>query len=257
MADSFVTADNLLSAGIVLPNPAGNSLLGYSQGRINDKRRKWVRPSSPILEKIQDVVRPQPRFLVMSRVDDNGNLKHVSPFIVERAINGAAKSDVSIWKLHDGTILIQTVTDVQSSNTMAITEIPSSNTAYILVKVEPHGFFNACKGVVTCFDLHCMSIEEICEELSSQHELLSDESNAEKQDNFWARFYTVSMQVALNIVSVVFLAGTGVLMWYLLSESEHNAALADLDTRTWSMLMPLVVTLIMMIAPVFFSWIVR
>ncbi|CAG2061618.1 unnamed protein product [Timema podura] len=103
------------------------------------------------------------------------------------------------------------------------------------------------------FYLRCVWIAK----LRTIKELLSDESNAEKQDNFWARFYTVSMQVALNIVSVVFLAGTGVLMWYLLSESEHNAALADLDTRTWSMLMPLVVTLIMMIAPVFFSWIVR
>nr|CAD7575235.1 unnamed protein product [Timema californicum] len=52
---------------------------------------------------------------------------------------------------------------------MAITEIPSSNTAYIPVKLEPHGFLNVCKGVVTFFDLDCVSIEEICEELSPKH----------------------------------------------------------------------------------------
>nr|CAD7450026.1 unnamed protein product [Timema bartmani] len=55
----------------------------------------------------------------------------------------------------------QTATDVQCSNIMAITDIPSINTTYILVKVEPHRILNVCKGVVTCFDLDCVSIEEI------------------------------------------------------------------------------------------------
>nr|CAD7461333.1 unnamed protein product [Timema tahoe] len=146
-------ADNLLSAG--------NSLPGYSQGRINDKRWKRVRPSSPILEKIQEVVRPQPCFLVMSRVDGNENLKRVSPFILERVINGASKLDVSLRKLRDGTILIQTATDVHSSNIMAITEIPSSNKAYVPVKVEPHRFLNVCKGVVTCYDFDCATSSEM------------------------------------------------------------------------------------------------
>nr|CAD7440676.1 unnamed protein product [Timema bartmani] len=167
MAASFVAADNLLSAGTVLP--AGNTLPGPSQGRNTDKRRKRVRPSSPELEKIQEVVRPQPRFLVMSRAQENECLKRVSPFILERVINGAAQSQVSIRKLRDGTILIQTMTDTQSSKVMAISEIPLSNTSHIPVKVEPHRFLNVCKGVVTCYDLDCVSIEDICEELSPQH----------------------------------------------------------------------------------------
>nr|CAD7201726.1 unnamed protein product [Timema douglasi] len=70
MAPSFVAADNLLSAGIVLPNPAGSSLPSPLQDSTNDKRRKWVRPSCPLQLKIQEVVRPQPHFLVMSRVYD-------------------------------------------------------------------------------------------------------------------------------------------------------------------------------------------
>nr|CAD7462962.1 unnamed protein product [Timema tahoe] len=45
----------------------------------------------------------------------------------------------------------------------------NGNTTYIPVKVEPHVFLNVCKGVVTCFDLDCVNIEEICEELSPQH----------------------------------------------------------------------------------------
>nr|CAD7445556.1 unnamed protein product [Timema bartmani] len=131
-------ADNLVTTGTILTNSAGISLPGPLQGRNIDTRWKRMRPPSPILEKSRKC-----------------------PFILERAINGAAKSDVSIRKLRDGTILIQTATDVQSSNIMAITEIPSSNTAYILVKVKPHRFLNVCKGVVTCFDLDCVSIEEI------------------------------------------------------------------------------------------------
>nr|CAD7434233.1 unnamed protein product [Timema monikensis] len=162
-------ADSIVAAGTVLPNTACNLLPGPSQGRNIDKRRKRVRPSSPTLGKIQEVVRPQPRFLVMSRVEEYEDLKRVSPFILERVINGAAKSEVSKKKLRDGTIMIQTINDIRSSRVMAISEIPLSNTTYIPVNVEPHRFLNICKGVVTCYDLDCVSIEDICEELSPQH----------------------------------------------------------------------------------------
>nr|CAD7204782.1 unnamed protein product [Timema douglasi] len=117
--------------------------------------RKRVRPSSPILGKIKEVVKPQPRFLVMSRVENDEDLKCVSPFILERVINGAAKSEVSIRKMRDGIIMIQTTTDTQSSNIKAISEIPLSNTTHTPVKVEPHKFLNVCKGVVTCYELDC------------------------------------------------------------------------------------------------------
>nr|CAD7577778.1 unnamed protein product [Timema californicum] len=174
MATSFVAADNLLSAGIVLPNPAGNSLPSLLQDRTNDKRRKRVRPSSPLQLKIQEVVRPQPHFLVMSRVYDGETLKCASPFILERVINGAAKSEISIRKLQDGTAIIQTLNDVQTVNVMGITEIPLSNSPHLQVKMEPHRFLNVCKGVVTCYDLVCLGIEELCavklKKSSTEHE---------------------------------------------------------------------------------------
>nr|CAD7258665.1 unnamed protein product [Timema shepardi] len=45
IATSFVTADNLLSAGTILPYPVGNSLPGPSQDHIIYKRRKrYMRP---------------------------------------------------------------------------------------------------------------------------------------------------------------------------------------------------------------------
>nr|CAD7602073.1 unnamed protein product [Timema genevievae] len=56
-------ANNLVTAGTILPNSAGTSLPGPSQGRNIDTRRKRMRPPSPILENIQEVLRPQPRFL--------------------------------------------------------------------------------------------------------------------------------------------------------------------------------------------------
>nr|CAD7201103.1 unnamed protein product [Timema douglasi] len=121
MATSIVATDTLLSASTVLPNTAGNSLPRPSQGRNIDKRRK------------------RPRFLVMSRADDGENMKSVSPFILERAINGAAKSSVDIRKLHDVTILIQTTTDIQSGNILALKEILLSNSAHLQVKVDPTG----------------------------------------------------------------------------------------------------------------------
>nr|CAD7263782.1 unnamed protein product [Timema shepardi] len=36
-------------------------------------------------------------------------------------------------------------------------------------EVEPHIFLNVCKGVVTYYDLDCVSIEDICDELAPQH----------------------------------------------------------------------------------------
>nr|CAD7265426.1 unnamed protein product [Timema shepardi] len=151
LAKTIVTADTLLSASTVLPNLANNSLPGPSQDRNIDKRRK------------------QPRFLVMSPEDGSENLKRVSPLILEGVINGAEKSDVSIRKLRNGTIMIQTTRDTQYSNVIEIREIPLSNTANIPVKVEPHRFRNVCNGVGTCYDLDCVNIEDICGDLSPQH----------------------------------------------------------------------------------------
>nr|CAD7426477.1 unnamed protein product [Timema monikensis] len=119
--------DTLLSASSVLLTPAGNLLLGSSQGRNEDKRRKRVRAPSPSLEKVQEVVRPQPRFLVMSRIKDSENLRRFSLFVLERVINGAAKYRVLIRKLRNVIVMIQTATNNQTSNVLAITELPLSN----------------------------------------------------------------------------------------------------------------------------------
>nr|CAD7598498.1 unnamed protein product [Timema genevievae] len=93
------------------------------------KKRKRERPSSPILNN-QEGVRSQPRFLVISRLENEENLRRVCSCILEREINGAAKSDVSIRKLRDGTIMILTMTDIHSTNIMATNEIPLSDSAW-------------------------------------------------------------------------------------------------------------------------------
>nr|CAD7267908.1 unnamed protein product [Timema shepardi] len=80
---NYGMADSIVAASIVLPNTAVNSLPGPSQGRNIDKRRKRVRLSSPLIEKTQGVVTPQPHLLVMSRVENNEDLKSSSPFILE------------------------------------------------------------------------------------------------------------------------------------------------------------------------------
>nr|CAD7392907.1 unnamed protein product [Timema cristinae] len=72
--------------------------------------------------------------------DDGENIKRVSLFILKRAINGAAKTSVAIKKLYDGTILIQTTSDIQSGNILALKEILLSNMSRIQVKVEPHSW---------------------------------------------------------------------------------------------------------------------
>nr|CAD7407521.1 unnamed protein product [Timema poppensis] len=71
------------NADTVMPNPAGISLPGHSQGQNSEKKRKRERPFSPILND-QEGVRPQSRFLIMSRAGKDKNLKRVIPFILER-----------------------------------------------------------------------------------------------------------------------------------------------------------------------------
>nr|CAD7262387.1 unnamed protein product [Timema shepardi] len=63
--------------------------------------------------------------------------------------------------------MIQTINDVQTVNVMGITEIPLSNSPHLQVKVEPRRFLNVCKRVVTCYDLDCIGIEELCGSNSS------------------------------------------------------------------------------------------
>nr|CAD7569732.1 unnamed protein product [Timema californicum] len=99
------------------------------------------------------------------------------------------QTDVSIRKLRDGTIMIQTTTDIQSSRVMPISEIPLNNTSHILVKVEPRRFLNVCKGVVTCYYLDCVSIENISEEISPQH--VTKETHIHPANNQMFRGYDV------------------------------------------------------------------
>nr|CAD7412055.1 unnamed protein product [Timema cristinae] len=108
--------------------------------------------------------------LQMQDEDETEGLKRVSPFIIERVINGAAQTDVSIRKLRDGMLMIQTMTDIQSSRVIAISEILLSNTSNIpvKVKVELYRFLNVCKGVVTCYYLDCVSIEDLEAGLSQE-----------------------------------------------------------------------------------------
>nr|CAD7573465.1 unnamed protein product [Timema californicum] len=112
-------------------------------------------------------IHPKEKLPFLSLVDDGETPKCASPFILKRVINDAAKSEVSIRKLRDGTVMIQTINDVQTVNVMGITEIPLSNSPHLQVKVEPRRFLNVCKRVVTCYDLDCIGIEELCGSNSS------------------------------------------------------------------------------------------
>nr|CAD7411142.1 unnamed protein product [Timema poppensis] len=101
-----------------------------------------------------------PRFLVMSRVNYGENLRRFSPFLLERMINLMYRYENCAMHSYDSDI---------EHTVMAIIEIPMCNSTNLQLKVEPHRFINVCMGVVTCYDLDCVSIEDICEELTPNH----------------------------------------------------------------------------------------
>nr|CAD7205056.1 unnamed protein product [Timema douglasi] len=158
-----------MSISTVLPDLSGILPSSPSQGRTDEKRWKRIRSSSHILRKTQQVVRLQPRFLVMYRVEVNENLKRTIPFILKIMVSGSVKLDDSIIKLRDDTILIQTTADIQYSNIMALSKIPFSISYHLQEKVEPHRFLNDFKIMITCYELNCVKIEEICEKPSPQN----------------------------------------------------------------------------------------
>ncbi|XP_067006648.1 transmembrane channel-like protein 5 isoform X2 [Anabrus simplex] len=81
-------------------------------------------------------------------------------------------------------------------------------------------------------------------------ELLSEDAKHYEKRTFLGSLYITVVQLAVHVLSTVILLGTGTVMWLML-----NAHLIT-DSRM-SMMMALIVTLILTVAPVIFSWLVR
>ena len=103
-----------------------------------------------------------PRFLIISSTDD-GALKKLSPFAIQKGLVGLAGEPKSVKKLKDGSLLVECRTDSHSKCLLKATSLCN-----IHIKVTPHPSLNTVKGVIRSRDLEGVSDDEMCENLSSQ-----------------------------------------------------------------------------------------
>ena len=103
-----------------------------------------------------------PRFLVIGSSNDEA-LKKLSPFAIQKGLEGLAGEPKSVKKLRSGSLLIECATESHSKNLLK-----SKLLCNISINVTPHTTLNSSKGVVRSRDLEGVSEEEICENLSSQ-----------------------------------------------------------------------------------------
>lgn len=108
-----------------------------------------------------------PKFMVMKRNETNLELtlRIVSPFLLQRAIEGYAGTMKSIKKARDGTLLIETHTKKQADKLCKLTKLSET----INVKTTEHATLNTTQGTIYCQDITYCTDDEILEGLKDQN----------------------------------------------------------------------------------------
>jgi hypothetical protein len=96
--------------------------------------------------------------------DEKRPLKALSPFAINKGIEGIIGIPQSIKRLRSGDILVEVLRSCQSDQLLKaqmLVQVP--------IHVSPHRSLNSTKGVIRCRDIKDCSDEEILEGLASQH----------------------------------------------------------------------------------------
>ncbi|XP_053960363.1 uncharacterized protein LOC128864629 [Anastrepha ludens] len=107
----------------------------------------------------------EPVYLLMPRPNNSDNLKNVSPFLIQKAINSTCGEVEYCKKIISGQILIKTKNGSQANKLTTLTAL--SNT--IIVEITPHKTLNYSKGVIYCNELRSIPESEILDELKPQN----------------------------------------------------------------------------------------
>ncbi|KAJ8043222.1 hypothetical protein HOLleu_10217 [Holothuria leucospilota] len=105
-----------------------------------------------------------PRFLVISSCGDGKGLTSLSPFAINKGIEGVVGTPKSIKRLRSGDILVEVSRSTQANNLLKTTSLIDTP-----IQVTPHRSLNSSKGVIRCPDIKNCSDEEILDNLASQH----------------------------------------------------------------------------------------
>ena len=104
-----------------------------------------------------------PSFLLIEATDKKQNVTKLSPFVIQKTIQGLIGTVDSIKKLKSDQLLIETHRKIISDKILNLSEFST-----LKVKAKPHPSLNSSKGVIRCPDLSGLSEEEIETELTQQ-----------------------------------------------------------------------------------------
>lgn len=131
-------------------------------------------------------------FLIIKRKD--GSFDKVSPFYVQKGLEGIAGPLKSVKRLRNGTMLVETNNAKQVSKFEKATHLGE-----FPIEMELHNTLNYSKGVVNCRDLIDLPLEELKKEwardgvVDVQHMLKRVNGMLEKTDGFIITFNTTKL----------------------------------------------------------------
>ena len=97
-----------------------------------------------------------PRFLIMESSDGTRPLSKLSPFALQKGIQGLAGVPKTVNRLRSGQVLIEVDRKPHSKNLLQSTMLID-----VPIRVSPHKSLNYKKGIIRCRDLKGCSDEEI------------------------------------------------------------------------------------------------
>ena len=137
---------------------AGRPGRKFKQYFMEPKKQKRPRDE----DNDDDEIIAWPRFVVISAADESIPLR-LSPFAIQKGIEGLAGNPKSVKKLRSGDLLIETNRKSHSDNLLKSTTL-----AGVPIVCTPHRTLNTSKGIMRCPDLRDCGIDEIKEELKNQ-----------------------------------------------------------------------------------------
>jgi len=104
-----------------------------------------------------------PRFIMIESTSSDASVAKLSPFAIDKGIQGIAGAVKDVKKLRSGHILVECGKKSHADNLLRATTL-----AGVGIKASPHRTLNSSKGVIRTRDLSDVDEDEICRELRPQ-----------------------------------------------------------------------------------------
>ena len=157
---------------------------------MDTTRKSFKRHRSEHDNTTYNPVESWPRYLIIEPTDENGFDK-LSPFAVEKGIQGLAGAPKSVTKLRSGALLVEVTSKAHSDNLLRAKALVS-----VPIKVSAHRTLNFKKGVIRCEGLDRATKEEL-DELKEQQNIteLRRISITREQKKILTHTYIVTFQL--------------------------------------------------------------